>query len=212
MIADIGAKPLTSGRLRFLKKLMNLEEIKNDQVTESEEDIKIEEKSGIVDEGVAVDLEKISKAVKVITLLAVLGTADAEGEEVKKEEGEDEGLFLFLCVYTIAVTLVMNLGRMIAWFVWEATSRIYKKVDEQFSKQGEDEEEEEEKAERSPAEMMKLQQVEESKGNRLEVTGESSTAGSSRRALWRLRRFLGLSRFLLRRLDWFIILAGSVSI
>ena len=173
MIADIGTKPLTSSRLRFLKKLMNLEEIKNDQVPE--ENIEIEEKSGIVKEGVAVDLEKISKAVKVITLLAVLGSAEAEGEEVKEKEDEEEGLFLFLCVYTIAVILVMNLGRMIAWFVWEATSRIYKKVNGHFPKQ----EEEEEKSERSPAEMMELQQVEKSKGNRLEVTGESSTAGSS---------------------------------
>eukprot|EP00434_Breviolum_minutum_P029251 symbB.v1.2.025873.t1/scaffold2543.1/size76562/5 len=172
MIADIGTKPLTSSRLRFLKKLMNLEEIKNDQVPE--ENIEIEEKSGIVKEGVAVDLEKISKAVKVITLLAVLGTAEAEGEEVKEKEDEEEGLFLFLCVYTIAVILVMNLGRMIAWFVWEATSRIYKKVNGHFPKQ-----EEEEKSERSPAEMMELQQVEKSKGNRLEVTRESSTAGSS---------------------------------
>lgn len=173
MIADIGTKPLTSSRLRFLKKLMNLEEIKNDRVPE--ENIEIEEKSGIVKEGVAVDLEKISKAVKVITLLAVLGSAEAEGEEVKEKEDEEEGLFLFLCAYTIAVILVMNLGRMIAWFVWEATLRIYKKVDGHFPKQ----EEEEEKSERSPAEMMELQQVEKSKGNRLEVTGESSTAGSS---------------------------------
>ena len=124
MIADIGTKPLTSSRLRFLKGLMNLEEIKNNQV--SEEDLSLVEELNTPKEGATMDLEKISTAVKVITLLAVLGTANGQGEEAKRSEEEDEGLFLFLCVYTIALIIVMTFGRMMVSFGWTLTSRVRK--------------------------------------------------------------------------------------
>ena len=124
MIADIGTKPLTSNRLRFLKGLMNLEEIKNNQ--DLGEDLSLVEEPSIPKEGITMDIEKISTAVKVITLLAVLGTANGQGEEAKRSEEEDEGLFLFLCIYTIALILVMTFGRMIVSFGWTMTSRIHK--------------------------------------------------------------------------------------
>lgn len=78
MIADIGAKPLASTRLRFLKSLMNLEEIKNDN--DENKDLGVEKPLSHEGQGVVMDLERVSQAVKVITLLAVLGTANGQND------------------------------------------------------------------------------------------------------------------------------------
>ena len=61
MIADIGTKPLSSTRLRFLKSLMDLEEIKNDHV--DDENFNLDEGPNMAGQGLAVDLEKVSQVV-----------------------------------------------------------------------------------------------------------------------------------------------------
>ena len=179
MIADIGTKSLASSRLRFLKGLMNLEEIKNYNV--ENKDLDENEELTIEGQGAVMDLEKVSQAVKVLTLLAVLGTAKGQKDGEAGKEEEDDDLFLFLCIYTIAVILVMKLGQVLASMAWAMALKIRERLaegeDQQEVKKGKEPVSEESEEEVPIPRPKDLELINKENGPR--TTGASSTTMAS---------------------------------
>ena len=127
------------------------------------------------------DLEKVSQAVKVLTLLAVLGTAKGQKDGEAGKEEEDDDLFLFLCIYTIAVILMMKLGQVLGSMAWAIALKIRERLaegeDQQEVKKGKEPVSEESEEEVPIPRPKELELINKENGPR--TTGASSTTMAS---------------------------------
>ena len=114
MLADLGTKALTSGRLRDLKYLLGLrsnfeeeEETKNDEKQKEVEREEEEVQRGQVRK-IGVELQEAKTLVQIITLAASIQATRAQEEDEDYEEGT--GIIILYTVFVSVTTLMIQFG------------------------------------------------------------------------------------------------------
>ena len=122
MIADMGTKPLSSSRLKELRRLLGMEEIPISAISEDPEEKKVAEKleeslemMSVSREGLrslrGVSVVEAERILRLITLAASLQTVKSDGEEEDEDLGgrSEDLLRVVVGVYTILVILAVAL-------------------------------------------------------------------------------------------------------
>ena len=158
MVADIGAKALTSARFEELKKQLNIvsrnaKEKENEKKEEKkpEEEEKEGMRKGVEDDGTK--LQKAAMVLKLITIAATISAAKGQGDG---DNSSDEGMS-FGWIVTFYTTLVM-IGALVGWYLlkegvslvsdrstpWTPVRRARKSANKMKEESEKEEEEEEE--------------------------------------------------------------------